>query len=71
MFNKHYICTIKLNIKLQMTEKMAKKDYYRRIRAYENRRKQGVSCITLYHSKKYGEYARFQMEQNIQDRNRP
>ena len=25
MFNKHYICTIKLNIKLQMTEKMAKK----------------------------------------------
>lgn len=25
MFNKHYICIIKLNIKLQTTEKMAKK----------------------------------------------
>ena len=25
MFNKHYICSVRLNIKLQMTEKMAKK----------------------------------------------
>ena len=25
LFNKHYICTSKLNIKLQITEKMAKK----------------------------------------------
>ena len=25
LFNKHYICTIKLNIKLQITENMAKK----------------------------------------------
>ena len=25
MFNKHYICIVKLNIKLQITEKMAKK----------------------------------------------
>lgn len=48
-----------------------KKNDYRRIRAYENRREQGVSCITLYNCKKYGEYARFQVEQSVQDRNRP